>query len=521
MFTFRNAPVTLACAMIACGTTDPEPPTAGAGGLDAGNSNVADASVDDAAMFDAVPDGTGGEGTGGFEGGIESGSDADAAPPSRGWLALVGGGSEGDIGDDTAWSADVYGWIVEKSGHGRVAILAAEPQSDFLSTYFTWLGAAEAVDVTIGTGAEAADPQRLATLAAADAIFIKGGDQARYLSAWQGSEVPIILSGAFEQGKVLAGTSAGAHVLGGVIYDASNGSVRLDEAVRDAWNPYVTFTQGFLDVLPNVVLDTHFTQRGRLARLAPMLARLLVDEAPSTRLAIGLDDRTGLLIDPQAVGEVRGEGSVTVLRPTLSTVVSATPGAPVSVEHLGMNVFGDGYRVDLETGDILTHPLSATSLTVGDTNTPASTVTLDGSDASTPSKGSVVVVGSSPYALVDGELTLESGEDLVPGFVMVSRCYGNAEMSTIENRIGGVQWALRSMGASVPFALFLDVGGIVEARTDGTLEARPSTDASSTMLLDGRALEEVATSPYAPRQSVSLVGLELNLLAPGDTWTKP
>lgn len=76
------------------------------------------------------------------------------------------------------------------------------------------------------------------------------------------------------------------------------------------------------------------------------------------------------------------------------------------------------------------------------------------------------------------------------------------------------------MGASVPFALFLDVGGIVEARPDGTLEARPSTDAS-TMLLDGRALEEEATSPYAPRQSVSLVGLELNLLAPGDTWTKP
>ena len=510
----RISPIACSCMLIACGNGASQP--ASSASNDAG-ADVLDAATDDIETIDAATDAAPTDADPDADD-VESGLDADALVTSRGWLAVIGGGSEGDIGDDAAWSADVYGWIVDKSNHGRVAILAADPQTDFLSSYFTWLGASEAVDVTVGTTAEAADPQRIATLASADAIFIKGGDQARYLSAWNGSDVLTVLADAYANGKVVAGTSAGAHVLGGVIYDAQNGSVRLNEAVRDPWDAHVTFSTGFLSALPDVVLDTHFTERGRLARLAPMLARLVVDDAPSTRLAIGLDDRTGLLVDPQGTAEVRGEGSVTVLRPSQQTAISASPGAPASVARLAMDVLGDGYRFALDSGEILAHPAGASPIVTTVPPNPPSNITLDGGDAATALKGSVTVSGASPYALVDGELSVETAEGAVPGFVIVSRCYMDAEMSTIENRIGGVQWALGSVGATVPMAMILDEGAVVEVKADSAIEAKTSSDPSSILLLDGRSLTEVSTSPYAPRQSVSLVGAELYLLRPGDAW---
>lgn len=458
---------------------------------------------------------------------MEDGDSLDGNSPEGdsaaqgGWLALIGGGAEGDLGDDSAWSANVYGWIVEKANYGKVVIVAAQPQTEFLASYFTSLGASEAIYVTIGTTGEAADPQNLQHLENADAIFLKGGDQWTYLSAWMGSDVQTVLDQAIKNGKVLAGTSAGAHVLSGVAYDARNGSVRPGEALRNAFDSRITFTHGFLSVLPKMIVDTHFTERGRLARLAPMFARLIVSDAPDVRAAIGIDDRTALLVDPQGRAQVSGEGSVTVLQRTAETEVDAPPSSPPHVRSLRMDVLGDGYAIDLNQLEIVGHPSNATPVLVGPVAVPSTPVTLSGSDMEASKQGSLALEFESAYALFDGDLEVAPGTGALPGFVVVSQTFAQSQVSMVENRVGGVQWVLHGAGSTVPFSLLLDEGSVVTVDASGRFSAQSVESEPAVLVLDGLGLEETARTPYAPRQSVSLLGLRLHLLRSGDDWEKP
>ncbi len=445
----------------------------------------------------------------------DSGAEGGIAP--GGWLALIGGGAEGDIGDDTAWSAYAYEWIVEHANHGKIAIVAADPQSDFLASYFTWLGAASVVDLTIGSTAQAEDPQNLEHLAEADAIFLKGGDQWSYLSAWTGSEVPGLLEDAVTSGRVLAGTSAGAHVIGSVVYDARNGSVRLGEAVRDPWDSHITFTHDFSSVLPHVLVDTHFTQRGRLARLAPMFVRLLADPTPKAEVAIGIDDRTALLVDPQGHAEVRGEGSVSLLYADASTQVAASAGTPPLARDLRLDVLGDGYSVDLTTRQVTGHPSDAVVGSPGALPMPPGPALLSGSDPAASQAGTVSLLFDHDGDLYDGEVSTEPGDGIVPGFVVAGNAFSQAQIEMAENRVGGVQWVLSEMADSVPMGLLLDEGAEVAVASAGRLEPQPVPDEPAVVVLDGRALEETASTPYLPRQSVSLIGLRLHLLRSGES----
>ncbi|MFW5739273.1 MAG: cyanophycinase, partial [Myxococcota bacterium] len=339
-----------------------------------------------------------------------------------------------------------------------------------------------------------------------------------YVSAWSASKVPKLLNDAVREGKVLAGTSAGAHVMSAVAYDARNGSVRLGEAVRNPWDEHVTFTHDLLSVLPGVLVDTHFTQRGRLARLGPMFVRLLVDDAPTLRCGVGIDDRTALLVSPTGTADVRGEGSVSLLRADASTSVSGHPGQPPSAYSIRLDVLGDGYRIDLDTGEIVERPLDAVLVTNESPQAPPNPATLLGSDPLAAQSGSVSLASDQPGDLYHGSLETTSGDGALPGFVVVSETFDPSQLEMVENRVGGVQWVLHEMAGTVGYGLVLDTGAQVKVGTDGSIRPQPVADQPAVMLLDGRHLVETASTPYEPRQSVSLVGLRLHLLRDGDGW---
>src|SRR5262249_5980901 len=68
----------------------------------------------------------------------------------------------------------------------------------------------------------AEDPKVSRIIRAAEAIFIAGGDQARYINFWKGSPVQDALNSDMAEGKPIGGTSAGQAVLGEFIYAALN-----------------------------------------------------------------------------------------------------------------------------------------------------------------------------------------------------------------------------------------------------------------------------------------------------------
>jgi cyanophycinase len=144
------------------------------------------------------------------------------------------------------------------------------------------------------------------------------------------------------EGAVVAGTSAGASLvashmlLGGTgIGGNSNGA-----AARKA---LVEVVSG-LGLLQDVIIDQHFSERGRMGRLLSVFA------ANPGLVAIGLDEDTAVRIDRDGVLETLGSGMVTVIdgRNATSDYFEREPGEVLTVVDSHVHALGPGRRFDLD-----------------------------------------------------------------------------------------------------------------------------------------------------------------------------
>src|SRR5690606_14385596 len=113
----------------------------------------------------------------------------------------------------------------------------------------------------------------------------------------------------FQEGGVIAGTSAGMAILSGVVFTAENGSVYPDEALQDFTDTGITLADDFLPLFPGYLFDSHFTERGRIGRLLPFMGNWYINRGKKIT-GIGVDDRTAICIDENKNGYVFGTGSV-------------------------------------------------------------------------------------------------------------------------------------------------------------------------------------------------------------------
>jgi len=151
------------------------------------------------------------------------------------------------------------------------------------------------------------DPAVLRVVRGADAIFIAGGDQSRYIRFWKGTELNQVLNEHVAAGKPIGGTSAGLAILGGYSYGAlDGGSVNSPAALSDPMGSKVTMDQDFLTMpyLSNVVTDTHFAKRERLGRLIVFVARAAQEKGQDDIVGIGVDEDTALCVEADGRGRV-------------------------------------------------------------------------------------------------------------------------------------------------------------------------------------------------------------------------
>lgn len=266
---------------------------------------------------------------------------------AQGYLALVGGGSE----DYGSWSDAPYGWMVAKGDSGKVLVLSYRDESNWIPDYFLSLGAAQAQNLKIASTAQANDPAVRDEILSASVIFLKGGNQYEYYARWHNTLASQAIAQVYQNGGVIAGTSAGAMVLGEVVFTSQNGTVYPEEVLRDPYDVHVTLKDDFFDFLPGMLVDTHVIERGRVGRLAGFLARWNQD-AGADLLAIGVDDRTALLVDPALDGEVAGSGAVTFLWQTPQSEVVCLSGQPLHFTYLGGCQLTSGFRFDLSSRSI-------------------------------------------------------------------------------------------------------------------------------------------------------------------------
>jgi cyanophycinase len=440
--------------------------------------------------------------------------DDDTSGEPRVRLMLHGGGAEED---------DIYGLFVEAAGAGHLVTLGAveEPESYpdllFWDGYFVGLGAASAQTLNTGSAADAGTQEVVDALAAADGIYIRGGDQSRYLEHWTGTALHDGLREAWERGAVVGGSSAGCALLGERVYDASVGSVAAWEALLDPQDPYITFTDGFLDALPGVITDTHFTERGRVGRLAVFVERWRAD-GEAGPLGVGVDPMTALFVWSDGTAEVVGNGSVTLLEPA-TEAATLTAGRPPDIRGQRLWQLPAGYRVDLGAlpgGDpVLERPAYAVPWTgweplPGDFGA----LSLSGSVHNHRYYGEWTIDGLEAHADAwrDGDLFLAGGSGDLPGVLLVTALYEDSDY--YENHLGGMAWALAQHPETV--VVGLDVYLSAAAEPPATL-----TTASDgyLLVLDGRSMTHAGVPGDGGWLTAALEGALLSVVGPDSSWS--
>lgn len=178
-------------------------------------------------------------------------------------------------------------------------------------------------------------------------VFISGGDQMRLVSILGGTNFAQKLREMVsETDIVLAGTSAGAAGM------STSMIVRGDSAPHPHKNS-VRLSPG-LGFLKNIIIDQHFTERGRISRLITAVSY------NPYNLGIGIDENTAIILDKEGVLEVFGQGGVTIVdgsQITYNEIAEVDDFESFSVCGVQMHIIGDGLMYDY----FARHPLQPPS----------------------------------------------------------------------------------------------------------------------------------------------------------------
>lgn len=205
---------------------------------------------------------------------------------------------------------------------------------------FEFLGAKTVNILDIQNREQANSDAMVARANAADVVMFTGGDQLRLTSILGGTRFhEAILVKYQEQNFIYAGTSAGAAAASeNMIYQGSSSEALLKGEIKT--------TQG-LGFIENVIVDTHFVQRGRIGRLFQSVVN-----NPRT-LGIGLGEDTGLYISGDRMTAI-GSGLVILVDGRFIKDTNLTKiqlGEPISIDNLTVHVMSQNDYFDLKTKD--------------------------------------------------------------------------------------------------------------------------------------------------------------------------
>ncbi len=128
-------------------------------------------------------------------------------------------------------------------------------------------------------------------------IFFIGGDQMRLIKAIEELGLRKLIHSAHKSGTTIGGTSAGASILGEHM------------PYWDIDKEKMIYHKG-LGLIPNSIIDQHFTQRHRQERLKDGVSRF------KGITGYGLDEDTGLIFDGEKKPKKIGKGKVSIIAKT-------------------------------------------------------------------------------------------------------------------------------------------------------------------------------------------------------------
>ncbi|MGB5273846.1 MAG: cyanophycinase [Flavobacteriaceae bacterium] len=183
----------------------------------------------------------------------------------------------------------------------------------------------------------------------ADCVMFSGGDQSKIKKIIGGTRMHQLLIERYrKEPVVIAGTSAGAMCMSG---EMITGGSSKDSLFKGA----VGMSKG-MDFIPNLIIDSHFIQRGRFGRLAEAVAKF------PKLLGVGLAEDTGLVIKNCNTFEVIGSGMVVLFDPSRlkhNNEKVLEIGSPMSLSNLRTHILANGDRFNIKKRKLQVLPLDS------------------------------------------------------------------------------------------------------------------------------------------------------------------
>ncbi|MCA8830819.1 cyanophycinase [Hymenobacter pini] len=278
---------------------------------------------------------------------------SSSCPIPQGKLLLIGGHeSKGDAPDtDDAQAAFNVNFAPETilrrlsdeiGSRGPLVVIptaSGEPEAavqDYVDA-FRKIDGPEVLSLDIRTRADAQQEDHLRMLDKAGGVLFTGGDQLRLTALLGGTPIQRRLYERYSQGQfIIAGTSAGATAMSTpMIFQGRNDAGMLKGEIH--------ITTG-LEFLHDVAVDTHFVARGRIVRMAQILA------TNPACVGLGLEEDTAVLVTGGREIEVLGSGLALVLDARESgatNIHEIAPNTPFSLRDLRLHLLASGERYTL------------------------------------------------------------------------------------------------------------------------------------------------------------------------------
>lgn len=267
---------------------------------------------------------------------LESQYHGTKMPQSTKTAILVIGGAE-----DKVHGREILHTFFGRAGSiaARIAIIPSASREpviigDRYQGIFQEMGAKEIQVLDIRDRSQAESSEFQEYIEQCTGVFMTGGDQLRLCGLLADTPLMEKVRKRVQKGDLtLAGTSAGAAVMGHHMIAGGGSGESPNRSLVD-------MATG-LGIIPEVIVDQHFHNRNRMARLMSAVA------AHPERLGIGIDEDTCAMFERDGVLQVMGKGTVTIVDPgamshTNHPDVGATD--PISLHNLRVHILGYGDR---------------------------------------------------------------------------------------------------------------------------------------------------------------------------------
>jgi cyanophycinase len=253
---------------------------------------------------------------------------------------MVIGGAEDKVNECGILTAFFEGAGGKLATIGIMPCASQEPSvvGDRYYQIFQGMGAEQVQVLDIRQPNECDEARWLEILANCTGIFITGGDQIRLCDLVQGSKFVEFVKERVRLGTlVLAGTSAGAAIMGEKMISGGSSGESPNRSLVD-------LASG-LGIIPELLVDQHFHNRNRMARLFSAIA------AHPEKLGMGIDEDTCAAFKGDGTFEVLGKGSITLVDPgklTHTNYLESAETSPISLHNLTVHVLSEGDRYDYQ-----------------------------------------------------------------------------------------------------------------------------------------------------------------------------